>query len=95
MSQALAESEALGRVDLARKCLAMIRDVAERGARCTDPEQVGYALQELTQILLERTGSEDIVFEPVAANRIDGPEALLEELTWVDSGSSDICRGNG
>jgi hypothetical protein len=55
-------------VDLARKCLALIRDIAEWGALSWDPADVGYALQELSQVLLERTGTEDRVFEPVPAN---------------------------
>jgi hypothetical protein len=30
--------------ELARRCLALIRDIAERGASSWDPEDVGYAL---------------------------------------------------
>ena len=50
--------------ELARRCLALIRDIAERGASLWDPEDVGYALQELSQVLLERLGIQDRVFEP-------------------------------
>jgi hypothetical protein len=46
-------------VKLARKCLGLIRDIADRGAMSWDPEIVGYALQELSQVLLERTRTED------------------------------------
>src|SRR5262249_42506088 len=59
-------------LDLAKKCLALIRDVAARGACSEDPGLIGYALQELTQVLLERTGIEDRLFEPVPANNIEG-----------------------
>jgi len=54
-------------VELARKCLGLIRDIADRGASSWDPELVGYALEELSQALLERTGCEDRLFEPVHA----------------------------
>ena len=55
------ESERLGQlqVEVARKCLGLIRDIAKRGAASWDPADVGYALQELSQVLLERTGIED------------------------------------
>jgi hypothetical protein len=53
--------------ELARRCLALIRDIAERGVLSWDPEHVGYALQELSQVLLERLGIEDRIFEPVPA----------------------------
>ena len=51
--------------ELARWCLALIRDIAERGALSWNPELVGYALQELSQVLLERLRIEDRLFEPV------------------------------
>ncbi len=40
------ESERLGQlqVEVARKCLGLIRDIAERGAASWDPADVGYAL---------------------------------------------------
>jgi hypothetical protein len=78
-------------VELARKCLGLIRDIAERGAMSWDPEIVGYALQELSQVLLERTGTEDRVFEPVAAGEIPDLAALYLELEFVNVGSQDLC----
>jgi len=78
-------------LDLARKCLSLIRDIAERGAMSWDPEAVGYALQELSQVLLERTGTEDRIFEPVAAGEIPDLAALYVELEWVNAGSQDLC----
>ena len=39
--------------ELGRRCLALIRDIADRGAMWWDPELIGYALQELN----ERLGS--------------------------------------
>ena len=45
-------------MELAKKCLALVRDIAARGASSRNPDHVGYALQELSQVLLERTGTE-------------------------------------
>jgi hypothetical protein len=78
--------------ELGRRCLALIRDIAERGASSWDPEQVGYALQELSQVLLERLGGEDIMFEPVSAGQLTGLAHLHEELLWVDGFSRDMFR---
>ena len=80
----------MNNVELARKCLTMIRDIAERGALSWDPNIVGWALQELTQVLVERTGEQDRLFEPVTAGEIDDLPALYEELTWVEAFSQDF-----
>ena len=48
-----------------------------------DPERVGYAVQELSQVLLERTDTEERVFEPVPADELGNLEKTLEELQWV------------
>ena len=82
-----------GNVEMARKCLERIRDIADRGASSGDPEAVGYALQELSQVLLERTGLQDRIFEPVPAGEIGGLAALYKELEFVDIGSQGLCRG--
>ena len=71
-------------VELARKCLDLTRDIADPGASCWDPEAVGYALQELSQVLLERTGTEDRIFEPIPADEIANLAELYVELVWVD-----------
>ena len=81
-------------LDLARKCLSLIRDIAERGAMSWDPEAVGYALQELSQVLLERTGTEDRIFEPVAAGEIPDLAALYVELEWVNGFSQEFCASH-
>ena len=81
-------------LDLARKCLTLIRDIAERGAMSWDPEAVGYALQELSQVLLERTGTEDRIFEPVAAGEIPDLAALYVELEWVNGFSQEFCASH-
>jgi hypothetical protein len=81
-------------VELARKCLELIRDIADRGASSWNPEVVGYALEELSQVLLERTGCEDRVFEPVHAGQIPNLDRLYEELAFVDSASQDLLRPN-
>jgi hypothetical protein len=72
-------------IDQARRCLALIRDIADRGAWSHDPQIVGYALEELSQVLLERTGCQDRVFEPVSAEVIPNLPALLVELEFVES----------
>lgn len=56
-----------GHPDLEGLCLALIRDIAGRGALPENPEHVGYALQEISQVLFERTGTEERRFEPVPA----------------------------
>ncbi len=58
------------RIELARKCLRLIGRIAERGARSQNPEIIGYTLQELSQVLVERTGTEDRMFEPVRADQL-------------------------
>jgi hypothetical protein len=77
------------RIELAKKCLRLIGRIAERGARSQNPEIIGYALQELSQVLLERTGTRDTIFEPVRADQIDDLTWLYGELDFVDVCSSD------
>jgi hypothetical protein len=81
-------------VDIARQCLGLIRDIVDRGASSWDPTVVGYALQELSQVLLERTGEEDRRFEPVRADEIHNLDALLAELQWVEGFSREMCRSS-
>ena len=76
--------------EMARRCLSLISEIASRGARSRDPEQIGYALQELTQVLLERTGQDDRVFEPIPADQIKGLAKLYEELDFVNGCSQDL-----
>ena len=78
------------RIELAKKCLRLIGRIAERGARSQNPEIIGYALQELSQVLLERTGTQDRVFEPVDADQLQDLACLYGELGFVDVGSSDL-----
>ena len=77
------------RIELAKKCLRLIARIAERCARSQNPEIIGYALQELSQVLLERTGTKDRIFEPVRADQIDDLTRLYGELDFVDVSSSD------
>jgi hypothetical protein len=79
-------------VALARKCLALIRDIAARGTLSYDPENVGYILQELSQVLLERTGEQETHFPPVSATVLRGLGKLLEELDFVNDSSEDLTR---
>jgi len=80
----------LAGVAQARKCLALIEQIAARGASSLDPAHVGYALQELSQVLIERTGDQRRRFEPIPADQIAGLPALLKELEFVDWCSEDL-----
>ena len=86
-------SERLGtkNVQTAKECLRLFKDIAERGVDCWDPAKVGYAHRDLTQVLLERTGSTDRVFEPVAPGELDGLKELFEELLFVNASSQDMA----
>lgn len=75
---------------LARKCLGLISEIADRGARSQDPQQIGYALQELTQVLFERTGNDDRVFAPVPPSEVSDLRQLYTELDWVNCLSRDM-----
>ncbi len=79
------------KIQLAKKCLTLIASIADRGARSENSELIGYALQELTQVLLERTGTEDRLLEPVPAEKIDGLHLLYEELEFVEAGSEGLA----
>jgi hypothetical protein len=63
-------------IELARRCLALISDIAGRGACSQNPEHIGHVLQELSQVMLERTGSNQRRFEPVPADQI-------RDLLWL------------
>jgi hypothetical protein len=81
-------------IELARRCLALISDIAGRGACSQNPEHIGYALQELTQVLVERTGNNDRLFEPVPADEIRDLPWLHEELDFVDSLSQSMMASH-
>jgi hypothetical protein len=87
------------KIKLAKMCLALIRNIAARGVSSEDPAHVGYALQEISQVLFERTGTQERRFESVPADQITGLEALHKELDFLDSLSHDIADseqvGNG
>ena len=55
---------------------------------------VGYALQELSQVLLERTGEDDRVFEPAPPDELGDLDALYVELALVDGFSQDMTVGH-
>jgi hypothetical protein len=76
--------------ELARKCLERIRDIADRSASSWDPSTVGWALQELSQVFVERLGIQERFFEPVTPNEIHDLPALCEELDWVDGFSQEF-----
>jgi hypothetical protein len=70
----------------------MIRDIADWGALSWDPELIGYALQELTQVLFERTGVKETMFPTVHAGRIHGLSELQQELVTVHAGVFSMFR---
>jgi hypothetical protein len=76
--------------ELAQKCLIAIRDIADRAVRSLDPENMGYAIQELTQVLVERTGNNERLFEPVSVAQINDLAKLYVELDFVDGCSQDL-----
>jgi hypothetical protein len=76
--------------EVARQCLRLICRIAGRGARSQDPEQTGYALQELTQVLYERTGQDDRVFEPIPPSQIDDLPKLHLELDFVNDAAQAL-----
>jgi hypothetical protein len=77
-------------IELAKSCLRRISDIAARRACSEDPENVGCALQELTQALFERTGSGERLFAPVSADCIQNLDQLLGELAFIDSCSQSM-----
>ena len=78
-------------IELAKKCLSLISDIAGRGACSQSTEDIGYALQELTQVLVDRTGSSDRLFEPIPADEVRDLRSLHEELDLVDSFSQSMA----
>ena len=76
--------------ELAQKCLIAIRDIADRAVRSLDPENMGHAIQELTQVLVERTGNDERLFEPVSIEQINDLPKLYAELDFVDRCSQDL-----
>ena len=94
MNDALPAESAESNLKRARQCLGLIRDIAARGALTQDPDRVGHALQELTQVLIERTGSQEIYFEPVPATLIEGLDKLYEELDFVNDCSQDLAHND-
>jgi len=81
-------------IELAKRCLALISDIAVRGACSQSPEEVGYALQELTQVLIERTGNDARLFKPIPADEIHDLRGLHDELDFVDSCSQSMAAAH-
>jgi hypothetical protein len=91
MERANAKAGSSRRVEEAKHCLRLIRDIADRGASSWSPDHIGYALQELSQVLLERTGTEDREFEPVLASELGDLSKLIEELEFVNFASESMA----
>jgi hypothetical protein len=82
----------MNRIETARHCLRLFRDIADRGAASADSANVGYAFQEQRQIVVESAGAEDRLFEPVPPNEIVDLEPLLTELQFVDDSLQNMCK---
>ena len=78
-------------IELAKRCLALIRDIAGRGACSQNPEHIGYALEELTQVLFETTGSDERLFEPIPPDEIRDLRWLHGELDFVETASQGMA----
>ncbi len=81
--------------ELAKRCLRLIMQIASRGARSQDPGQIGYVLQELTQVLFERTGQDERVFEPVPPDWIGDLRKLHLELDFVNGAAQGLAASGG
>ena len=82
-----------GNIELAKECLALISRIAARSACSQNPAHIGYALQELTQVLLERTGCEERLCEPVPADQIPNLQWLHSELDFVETAAIGMAGG--
>jgi hypothetical protein len=80
----------MNRVELARRCLALISNIANRGVSSENSANVGFALEELSQVLFERTGSEEVRFLPLPAEQISDLDVLFEDLSIIESTSQSL-----
>ncbi len=78
------------RIALAKKCLVLISWIASEGARSNNPEHIGFALQELSQILFERTGNLDRIFPAISADEITDLNTLYAMLDVVAGFTEDM-----
>jgi hypothetical protein len=85
-------SEPKAATELAKQCLELISRIAARGAEAHNPEHVRYALQELRQVLLERSGDDDRIFDVEISPPVDELRHLLGELAFVDGCSEEFGR---
>lgn len=77
-------------IDLGQRCLALIRDIADRGASSSDPDFIGYSIQELRQVLSKTGNADEVRFLPVPPCEIHDLPHLIEELLFVDCSSRDM-----
>src|SRR5690242_6183101 len=79
-------------IDKARRCFALIREIAEFGAGAWDPNTVGHVLQEFGDAFLRQTGREDPEFHLVPLDEMNGLDVLLAELQSLLEGIRTIDR---
>jgi hypothetical protein len=66
--------------ELARKCLRLIRDIAHAGSCAQSPNDVGTALEDVSQIIFERTGIKGQFFAPTSPDCIPDLHTLYDQL---------------
>jgi hypothetical protein len=79
-------------MEMAKQCLELIARIAARGAYAHNQEHFIYALQELRQVLLERSGSDERIFDPERLPPMDELRYLRGELAFMDSCSQELGR---
>jgi hypothetical protein len=74
------------KIEYSKRCLQFIRDIAGRAVSSGDPKEVGYALQELRQTLLDPYTTE-LIFVIKPADEIDDLLELYQNLEITDLNS--------
>jgi hypothetical protein len=76
-------------VELARKGLSLVRDIAERVASAGDGGLVAFAIQKVSPIFAERAGIRERIVD--VAYDLGDLSAVYDDLLFVEGASEDIC----
>ena len=68
--------------DVARECLFVMKEIIDRALSTSNPNHSGYAIEELTQVLLKCAVRAEGL--PDSPGRMPELPCLLEELEFVD-----------
>ena len=71
-------------VELTKKCLERIREMAESGVQSSDALHVGHTLIYLTATLTEHATNQEEVEAPDLSDRIAGLHKLESELDMIE-----------